>query len=420
MAFSPGLFILLCFIIFPFAISAPSPASTSITLWQFGQPRLLNAPLGTLPLIPLGSEGGATTYLYQALVPATPTDDPRVIATSTVARTIIASASGWVEPFDNGNNIACHLINPTFGACVEGTASQTANMGTPTPEVLQVALDALPAAQSFLPNPSTSLPQSTQAAAGLPLPAIVGAVVGAVLLIAIVAGACFILSRRRRKQRSIEDGMAPRHFLAPPTAYPSAPKMSYSYTPYTPNAHRRGLTIDTSVSTLVSSTPSMSQKSNHLGDVGYQQRLDPPAPSVHASSAASVLTNPYPESALTNPYAESVLTNPHSPVPSMYPELSGALGPYGHLSPPGHWRAGVGGEESRVPAHPGVAGRAIASSSSVVVDNAPLPTSSSGSFARVMYDDNGEDRADDAPPPMYSGPSSSKIVVTGDVKTTRE
>ncbi|KAJ7634974.1 hypothetical protein FB45DRAFT_478502 [Roridomyces roridus] len=125
-----------------FLVALAGAAQEAVTLWQFGQGRLLEASL-TLPLIPLGTAigGSETTYLYQALNNAltTTTDASGVTTTvqtpSATPRTIIASASGWFEQFDDGD-IICGLVNPTFGHCLVG--GSMANSGSPTPEVIAI------------------------------------------------------------------------------------------------------------------------------------------------------------------------------------------------------------------------------------------------------------------------------------------
>ncbi|KAJ7218516.1 hypothetical protein GGX14DRAFT_695713 [Mycena pura] len=133
---------------------------TAVTLWQFGFVRLLGGTLGTLPLIPLGTAPGgvATTYLCQALNAGvvTITNEEGFLMSGTIPsatpRTVVASASGWFEPFDNdptqtGRTIACSLVNSVFGDCVviSGASTATGNSGLPTPAVFQVSLTAPPA-----------------------------------------------------------------------------------------------------------------------------------------------------------------------------------------------------------------------------------------------------------------------------------
>ncbi|KAJ7693675.1 hypothetical protein B0H17DRAFT_492518 [Mycena rosella] len=131
-----------------------SPPVTAVTLWQFGQNRLLGGAV-TVPLQPLGtaSDGSATTYRYEVannnVVASTDSAGSITIQTTAVptSRTIVASASGWVEEFGNGVEIVCGFVDSEFGACLDTTVSgsgSTANSGVPTPVALQVALVASP------------------------------------------------------------------------------------------------------------------------------------------------------------------------------------------------------------------------------------------------------------------------------------
>jgi len=195
---------------------ATGGSAESVTLWQFGQGRLLSADV-TLPLEPLGTalDGSATTYLYRALnndrVTATEADGALVIQTTAIPtpRTIVASASGWVEPFGPTDSIACRLINSEFGACTIGTS--TANTGKPTPEVLQVAPTApFPTIASI---PSTSAPSSSKSPAqdqgsSPPVGAIVGGTVGAVAVLLLAGVTLFIFYRKRRLREITHDSVS--------------------------------------------------------------------------------------------------------------------------------------------------------------------------------------------------------------------
>ncbi|KAJ7107494.1 hypothetical protein C8R44DRAFT_885489 [Mycena epipterygia] len=191
-----------------------------VTVWQFGQGRLLSAAL-TLPLEPLGtaSDGSATTYLYQALNPATITtvNPAGIITTQTTAlatpRTIVASASGWSEGFGATatGNISCSLINAKFGACLVG--SVTGNSGVPIAETLQVSTSS---PSSTIDTPSTSnsnTPDQPAAKRSHPVGAIIGAVVGGCAVVGISV-ALFIFSRRRRVLRT-EEKFAPSAYFIP-------------------------------------------------------------------------------------------------------------------------------------------------------------------------------------------------------------
>jgi hypothetical protein len=113
-------------------------------------------------------DGSATAYLYQVLNPVTVTtvvdgafttktsaslgkfslfhcrhhaDDQRCVA----SRTVIASASGWIEHFEDNSSIACGLVNATFGEClkINGTNTVTSNHGAPTPQRFLVSSEYL-------------------------------------------------------------------------------------------------------------------------------------------------------------------------------------------------------------------------------------------------------------------------------------
>ncbi|KAJ7634977.1 hypothetical protein FB45DRAFT_910396 [Roridomyces roridus] len=153
---------------------AAQDAPTAVTLWQFGQGRLLEASV-TLPLIPLGTArgGSATTYLYQALNNklVTTTDASGLEITTNIPfptpHTIIASASGWVEPFAD-NSIICNLVNSDFGDCFLG--GTVANSGKPTPEVIAISQSATPPSfATITANPPIS---SIKPTSTVPSPAI--------------------------------------------------------------------------------------------------------------------------------------------------------------------------------------------------------------------------------------------------------
>ncbi|KAE9404926.1 hypothetical protein BT96DRAFT_1015874 [Gymnopus androsaceus JB14] len=220
---------------------------TAVTLWQFGQGRLLEAK-STLALEPLGqlSDGSATTYLYQALNLATITTTNNAGLMTTVTglsptpRTIIASASGWIEPFSPTDNIACSLVNSEFGECfISGTL---ANSGTPTPEVFAVTLATSTA--SFTPilnsqtttalpstTSTTSLPSTTSTTAPVSTSSdtqslstgkhtaatrkIVGSALGGCAFVAI-SFTLFIIWRRHRL-REIQNDLLPRTCAFKPT-----------------------------------------------------------------------------------------------------------------------------------------------------------------------------------------------------------
>ncbi|KAF7303933.1 hypothetical protein MIND_00623900 [Mycena indigotica] len=137
-----------------------SPTPTPVTLWQFGQGRLVGGVI-TLPLEPLGTASGglATTYLFKVQNPVTTivTDldgqFTTLVSASLASRTVVASASGWIEGFDGPKvTYSCALVNSAFGECalLSGGHATVVNSGLPTPEVFTVS--------TAPPHPSTSKP----------------------------------------------------------------------------------------------------------------------------------------------------------------------------------------------------------------------------------------------------------------------
>ncbi|KAJ7218531.1 hypothetical protein GGX14DRAFT_595175 [Mycena pura] len=236
---------------------------TAVTLWQFGVGRLLGGE-STLPLIPIGTAPGGveTTYLYQALsqVVVTATNDDgflSVVGTrvTTIPRTVIASASGWFEPFadeptQTGRTIACNLVNSGFGDCVDiiGASTTTSNSGLPTPLVLQVSLTVPPTvtptnssaptvtpsstALTVPPTPvnvvSTGPPTPTSSAFSTPTvtsttklssatsgPLVAGVVVGGFAVVGTIVALCVFRRRRRGRLGKVEDGIATTGASAP-------------------------------------------------------------------------------------------------------------------------------------------------------------------------------------------------------------
>ncbi|KAJ7218515.1 hypothetical protein GGX14DRAFT_595130 [Mycena pura] len=174
---------------------------TAVTLWQFGEGRLLGGRVGTLPL-GTAPRGVATTYLYQALNPAvvTITDEEGFLTSGTIAsakrlapRTVIVSASGWFEAFANeptqtGHTIACSLVNSAFGDCVDisvvlqvsltvpPTVTPTTSIALivpPTPVVL--TRTQTPTSPAFTGSIPTSTPKLSSAP---PVPLVAGVVAG--------------------------------------------------------------------------------------------------------------------------------------------------------------------------------------------------------------------------------------------------
>ncbi|KAK7053579.1 hypothetical protein R3P38DRAFT_2851053 [Favolaschia claudopus] len=216
------------FALFSADAMAQIPTTTQlVTLWQFGQGRLL-AGQATLPLQPLSTarDGSATAYLFQALNPVTITtvvDGAFTTQTtpSATPRTVIASASGWIEPFGDDDIISCGLSDATFGGCVEiisRTNIKPQNSGVPTPQVFRVAAATV---EKAAPSPTlTPQSDSTPAAAKRSSSgAVIGGVVAGLLVFAAILALCIFLLRRRWRR---QDETAARGFEAPVTAAPTS------------------------------------------------------------------------------------------------------------------------------------------------------------------------------------------------------
>ncbi|KAJ3879039.1 hypothetical protein F5051DRAFT_216228 [Lentinula edodes] len=139
-----------------------SSQNTSVTLWEFGAGRL-DSGQSTAPLQPIGTpaDGLSTTYLYRVMtsIPSTSelNDDGSPVFTtfvSTATRTIVASASGWIEKFGTTNTIQCNFLNSEGGECFDATRSNT---GVPTPIVLGVE-PSITSTPANVPAFSTTLP----------------------------------------------------------------------------------------------------------------------------------------------------------------------------------------------------------------------------------------------------------------------
>ncbi|KAF5347148.1 hypothetical protein D9757_014452 [Collybiopsis confluens] len=143
------------------ALSNPV-SSANVTIWQFGGVHRLAAGTSTEPLQAIGTatDGLATTYLYQVLNPqvqtiATGTTNQLLTGTATVTRTIVISASGWIESFDNPtapNAIQCSFVSGQDGVCFDRVSTAS---GAAASVVLAVSMSSPPAM-------TTSFPTSTQ------------------------------------------------------------------------------------------------------------------------------------------------------------------------------------------------------------------------------------------------------------------
>ncbi|KAJ3786910.1 hypothetical protein GGU10DRAFT_433487 [Lentinula aff. detonsa] len=173
---------------------------TGVTLWQFGTLRLAAGEF-TAPLRPIGTpvDGLSTTYLYEVLNPVTTvvTDAGSPELTTSVvsvSRTIVASASGWVENFDSTATIQCE--------CFDATDTITA---APTPIVIGVAaaITSTPTeiTTTFL---SSSMSTSARGSRKSSIGAIVGGTVAGVLVAGLFVILIFWLLRRQRRSDSSE------------------------------------------------------------------------------------------------------------------------------------------------------------------------------------------------------------------------
>ncbi|KAF9060716.1 hypothetical protein BDP27DRAFT_1429774 [Rhodocollybia butyracea] len=176
----------------------------NITLWQFGKDHLDDGEF-TEPLRPIGvaSDGLSTTYVYELLNVQTTATFPGIVPTiKSISRTIVASASGWVELFDSGN-LECKFINSDRGKCFDKKFIGT---GVPIPVVLTVLATStsVPAEptnsdRQSSPNPfPTAGPTTTSQSS--PKGAIVGSTIAG--LVSVCNVAVLILWLRRRRQRS--------------------------------------------------------------------------------------------------------------------------------------------------------------------------------------------------------------------------
>ncbi|KAJ7140562.1 hypothetical protein C8R43DRAFT_589748 [Mycena crocata] len=218
-------------------VSSAQTTAPPVTLWQFGtRVRLLPGQF-TLPMQPLGTSvdafGSVTTYRYEVInkveVPTTNVAGATIETTaSAAARTIAASASGWIEIFGPENVLECSFVSENFGQCEDRSATTTfvGNSGAPKqpPPVLQVAL---PPASSTGPS-ATFIPISTSSAhhtppveSKMPVGAIVGSVL-AVVAVVVTGLILFILWRRRQRERLrflevTENAVAPYDITGAPT-----------------------------------------------------------------------------------------------------------------------------------------------------------------------------------------------------------
>ncbi|KAF7332902.1 hypothetical protein MVEN_02395700 [Mycena venus] len=200
MAFFDTLAVLVSLLVF-FTAGTFAQGLEHVTLWQFGKGRLLPGHV-TLPMQPLGTlgDGSATTYLYQVVNDVTiTTTNSAGFTTQTIpdasSRTIVASASGWVEQF-GGDQIACGLVNSGFGECLDthGGSTVLANSGKPTP---QTVLIATPMSVTTPPPTSSSVALPKKSSGG----AIAGGVVAGCLVLLVGLAVCVLFRRRRRRQQ---------------------------------------------------------------------------------------------------------------------------------------------------------------------------------------------------------------------------
>ncbi|KAJ4475636.1 hypothetical protein J3R30DRAFT_577506 [Lentinula aciculospora] len=198
--------------------------STSVTLWQFGAHRLAGGGF-TAPLRPIGTpnNGLSTTYLYEILDPITTVvtdNDSPVLTTSVISveRTIVASASGWIESFGSADTIQCNFISSDTGECFDATITNT---GTPTPIVLGVgaAITTTSTQTTILSTTVATSPTSNSIASPTGIiststasssrksssGAIIGGTIAGLLVACLLVFLIFWLLRRQRRSRSVSD-----------------------------------------------------------------------------------------------------------------------------------------------------------------------------------------------------------------------
>ncbi|KAJ7876018.1 hypothetical protein B0H13DRAFT_1893843 [Mycena leptocephala] len=256
----------------PFRLSTAGlvqSTQTAVTLWQLSGPRLLEGQV-TAPLQPLGtaSDGSATTYLYQVLNPLqVVTTDESGFVTNTVKsatpRTIIASASGWVE-LNVMHSISCGFVDSSFGCLDMNPVATKANSGQPTPVTIPISGVSTQTSLSLLPTPPTTLnpvPSTTETDdSGLTtrnpaIGTIVGGIVGALLLIlGLILGLWW---RRRRISRTTKE-LAPQPYSPRMGADENNTRAPHSGTP--PSAYSYN---DASQSELEKVTRSLFTASNY-------------------------------------------------------------------------------------------------------------------------------------------------------------
>ncbi|KAF7310277.1 hypothetical protein MIND_00401700 [Mycena indigotica] len=238
----------------------PGALSLDVTLWQFGHTGRVAGGATTLPLVPLGTRTGAgsdnlaTTYLYQVVNPQTFTST-RVdgalttqVIPITSSRTIAVSASGWDERLDSGTDIACAFVDENSGACFDGVSSLSttslANSGAPFVDVIPVsAIPVSPGPTTVASIPSKSKSASFSWAAVPPYAtsgspplshsdihpgAVVGAIVGGLLILALTVAVILLYRRLRYQERDLQPdidayGTQPRPFFVLRSSFPHAP-----------------------------------------------------------------------------------------------------------------------------------------------------------------------------------------------------
>ncbi|KAF7326274.1 hypothetical protein MKEN_00480400 [Mycena kentingensis (nom. inval.)] len=186
-------------------------SAEEVTLWQFGSiGRLLPGAI-TLPLVPQGTapDRSDTTFLYQVVNPtAVALQESGIIVTkptvTTVSRTIIAAASGWVEPFPL-HTIRCSFLTSDVGECLDELKSTTTVGNSGSPRALVIPISSVippprptphPApAPSPLAEPAPSPPSCLKTAP------IVCGVLGALALLSLLTLFFVCLRRRRRLHR---------------------------------------------------------------------------------------------------------------------------------------------------------------------------------------------------------------------------
>ncbi|KAF7310289.1 hypothetical protein MIND_00402900 [Mycena indigotica] len=199
--------------------------ATEVTLWQFGAGGVVGTAITTYPLVPLGTAPGAaaTTYLYQAINQATIITKLRgntktTVSTTTAPRTIVASASGWIEHVPPNRDIACAFVDATHGECYDRKVFIVSTPPSDAPSANRTLTSTIP---NQTPTSSTpALPPPTHGKAQTAK--VIGGVIGGVLLLTVLICVALLVRRRLCRQRNphVERSTKPWPFLIDDPAHP--------------------------------------------------------------------------------------------------------------------------------------------------------------------------------------------------------